>query len=125
LGGGNQLANPTLPLTTEEKKTLRREQIKLSEIHSLNHTMLAKVLSIPADRAKEMKALADFQTVPSIGFQLAYKLVKHLQYFSLDEIKEKDGALLFDLLKKRLGVWTDSCVEDKRLPCRQTGESLA
>ncbi|MEI2357936.1 helix-hairpin-helix domain-containing protein [Mesobacillus zeae] len=28
-------------------------------------------------------------------------------------MRQKDGAVLFDLLEKERGVWTDSCVEDQ------------
>jgi hypothetical protein len=107
------MGNPTLPLTTEEKIKLRKENLKLSEIYTLSHTRLAEILTIPEERAQEITALAEFQSLPSIGHQLAHKLVKELRLFSLIEIRDQDGALLFDLLEKRLGVWTDSCVEDQ------------
>ena len=60
-----------------------------------------------------IKGLADFQHVPSIGYKLAEKLVYNLNIYSLEEIKAKNGAELFDELERRLNVWTDSCVEDR------------
>ncbi|WP_231572536.1 helix-hairpin-helix domain-containing protein [Halobacillus sp. BBL2006] len=57
--------------------------------------------------------MAEFQTVPSIGYKLAEKWVFKLDIFSLSEIKDKNAPQLFDQLVKQLGVWTDSCVEDQ------------
>jgi len=31
----------------------------------------------------------------------------------MDDIRYKEAPVLFDLLEKKLGVWTDSCVEDQ------------
>ncbi|WP_342742102.1 helix-hairpin-helix domain-containing protein [Virgibacillus siamensis] len=74
---------------------------------------MAEILSVPYERAKELKGLAEFQLVPSIGHKLAEKLIYQLQIFSLEEVKDKQGAELLNDLEQRLGVWTDSCVEDQ------------
>jgi hypothetical protein len=34
-------------------------------------------------------------------------------YFSLDELKDKDGAKLTDEYELKKGYWTDPCVEDQ------------
>ncbi|GAA0603838.1 hypothetical protein GCM10009001_21140 [Virgibacillus siamensis] len=107
------MSNPTLPLTLDEKERLRKAKIKISEIHSQSTEQLAEILNASYERTKEMKGLAEFQLVPSIGHKLAEKLVYQLQIFSLEAIKDKHGAELLDELEKRLGVWTDSCVEDQ------------
>ncbi|MDG5786261.1 helix-hairpin-helix domain-containing protein [Evansella sp. AB-P1] len=80
-------SNTKLPLTHEEKSKLRKANV--------------------------LKGLAEFQTVPSVGYKLAEKLVFKLYLFSLSQIKDKNAAQLFDQLEKELGVWTDSCVEDQ------------
>ncbi|MEH7180182.1 helix-hairpin-helix domain-containing protein [Neobacillus vireti] len=104
---------PKLPLTDGEKSKLRKAKVKINEIHTFTREQIALMLDISVDRAKVLKGLADFQSVPSIGSKLSEKLVFELNLFSLSEIKEKDGAKLFDELEQKLGVWTDSCVEDQ------------
>ncbi|RFB14771.1 Pathogenicity locus [Bacillus sp. HNG] len=105
--------NPKLPLTPEEKGKLRKAKVKIGEIHKLSTSQIRQVLDVPEERARMIKGLADFQTVPTVGFELASKLVNNLHIFSLQDIRTKDGATLFDLLELELGVWTDSCVEDQ------------
>ncbi|MGP4074743.1 helix-hairpin-helix domain-containing protein [Halobacillus sp. K22] len=102
-----------LPLTNEEKSKLKKSKIKISEIHTIDTEQIANTLNFPFSKAKVLKGLAEFQTVPSIGYKLAEKLVFKLSILSLSEIKDKNAAELFDQLEKQLGVWTDSCVEDQ------------
>lgn len=102
-----------LPLTNVEKSKLRRAKVKISEIHTFNKEQIAQMLNISVEKARTLKGLADFQNVPSIGYKLAEKLVFKLNIFSISEIQKKNGAELFDELEKKLGVWTDSCVEDQ------------
>jgi len=106
-------SNPKLPLTQNEKAKLRKAKVKISEVHTLSTEQLAQMLNIPDERARTVKGLAEFQTVPSIGYKLAEKLVCRLNIYSLKEIKDKNGADLFDDLEQHLGVWTDGCVEDQ------------
>lgn len=105
--------NPKLLLSVEEKGKLRKAKVKIGDIHTLSTTQLIEILDIPLDNAREIYALAEFQIVPSIGYELSAKLVFRLNIFSLQEIRQKDGAALLDVLEKELGVWTDSCVEDQ------------
>ncbi|WP_088103058.1 helix-hairpin-helix domain-containing protein [Halalkalibacter urbisdiaboli] len=105
--------NIKLPLTHEEKLKLRKAKVKISEIHTLSEKQIVHMLSISLEKAQVLKGLAEFQTVPSIGYKLAEKLVFKLSVFSLSDIKDKNGAQLFDQLEKQLGVWTDGCVEDQ------------
>ncbi|SFB37606.1 Pathogenicity locus [Lentibacillus halodurans] len=106
-------SNTKLPLTNEEKAKLRKSKVKISEIRTFNTEQIANMLYIPLAKAKVLKGLAEFQTVPSIGYKLAEKLVFKLNILSLSEIKDKNAAQLFDQLEKQLGVWIDSCVEDQ------------
>lgn len=105
--------NPKLPLTRYEKTQLRKAKVKMSEIHTYSASEIAHLLHISDEKAKIYKGLADFQTVPSIGHKVAEKLVLDLKIYSLNEIKDKKGADLFDELEQYLGVWTDGCVEDQ------------
>lgn len=100
-----------LPLTDVEKAKLRKAKVKIMELHTFEKEHIAEMLDVSLERAKILKGLADFQRVPSIGFKLAEKLVFQLGIFSLLEVKERNGAKLFDELEQKLGMWTDSCVE--------------
>ncbi|RLL48351.1 Pathogenicity locus [Oceanobacillus piezotolerans] len=106
-------SNPKLPLTDSEKSKLRKAKVKISEIHTYNREEIVVMLDISVERANILKGLADFQSIPSIGSKLAEKLVFELNFFSLEDVKGKDGAKLFDELEQKLGVWSDSCVEDQ------------
>lgn len=72
---------------------------------------LSEIMHCSLEKAKMIKALAEFQTVPSIGPKLA-KLVVNMGIYSLDEIKNEDGAAMTDRLEKQNGYWVDPCVED-------------
>lgn len=106
-------SNPKLELRQNEKAQLRRAKIKISEVHTHGEEKLARILGISDERARTVKALAEFQEVPSIGYELAGKLVHRLGIYSLKELKDKNGAELLNELEQRLGVWTDPCVEDQ------------
>jgi hypothetical protein len=98
-------SNIKLPLTDIEKANLRKNKIKIANVLDFAPDELAILLNATAERAKEIYALAEFQTVPSIGIKLAEDLV-FLGYYSLNELKNKDGAKLTDEyeLKKVIGL---------------------
>ncbi|MGN1402112.1 MAG: helix-hairpin-helix domain-containing protein [Bacillus sp. (in: firmicutes)] len=104
---------PKLPLTVEEKACLRKAKWTLADIHRLDSSLLQEKAGMSGKRAKYVKALAEFQTVPSIGPRLAEKMIHYLNVYSLEDMKDRDGAALFDTLEKEMGVWTDGCVEDQ------------
>ena len=87
--------------------------MKQSEVHLQEIDQLAKLFHSSTERAKSLKGLAEFQTVPSIGYKLADKVVNVLKIYSLNEIQSQNAATLFDRLERQLGVWTDGCVEDQ------------
>jgi Pathogenicity locus len=87
--------NIKLPLTDFEKANLRKNKIKI-----------ANILDFATDE------LAEFQTIPSIGIKFAEDLV-FLGYYSLNELKNKDGAELTDEYERKKGFWIDPCVEDQ------------
>lgn len=73
---------------------------------------LCVTLKVSELRAKELKALSEFQSVPSIGPAFAKDLIK-LGYYELNELKAKDGARLFDKLEELYMERIDPCVEDQ------------
>ncbi|MDQ0218789.1 Pathogenicity locus [Peribacillus cavernae] len=103
-------SSPKLPLTTEERSRLRACKIKLKQIAYMDVSELSQCLQSPK-RAQFLYAMAQFQAVPSIGPKLAH-LVIQLGYYSLEEIKDEDGANLLNNLEQQLGYWEDPCVED-------------
>jgi hypothetical protein len=107
-----KIKTPRLNLTPEERKKLRNAKIKISEILDFAPDELAVILTASPERVKFIFALAAFQTVPSVGIKFAEDLI-FLGYFSLEELKEKDGAKLLEEYERKKGHWTDPCVEDQ------------
>ena len=104
--------NIKLPLTDFEKANLKKNKIKIAGILDFATDELKILLNTTTKRAKEIHALAEFQTVPSIGIKFAEDLV-FLDYYSLNELKNKDGAKLTDEYEQKKGFWIDPCVEDQ------------
>jgi hypothetical protein len=104
--------NIKLPLTEIEKANLRKHKIKIANILDFASDELEVLLNATKERAKEIYALAAFQTVPSIGIKFAEDLV-FLGYYSLNELKQKDGAQLTDEYEQKRGYWVDPCVEEQ------------
>lgn len=105
-------ANIKLPLTDAEKAILRKNKIKIVNVLDFAVDELEVLLQTSSERAKEIYALAEFQTIPSVGIKFAEDLV-FLGYFTLAELKDKDGAMLTDEYEFKKGYWTDPCVEDQ------------
>jgi hypothetical protein len=105
-------ANLKLPLSDLEKAYLRKHKIKMANILDFPVDELEVILNISAERAKEIYALAEFQTVPSVGIKFAEDLV-FLGYYSLNDLKDKNGAKLTDEFELKRGYWVDPCVEDQ------------
>lgn len=103
--------SPKLPLTPEERASLRRNKIKLNEIHSLELEDLAIGLGESLERARYLRGHAIFQTTPSIGPKLAH-LVVSLGFYSFEEIKNETGEGLTNRAEEQYGHWMDPCVED-------------
>lgn len=101
-----------LPLSDIEKAALRKNKIKIAGILHFTVDELEVLLNATTERAREIYALAQFQTVPSVGIKFAEDLV-FLGYYSLEELKEQDGAKLTDDYELKKGYWIDPCVEDQ------------
>ncbi len=101
-----------LDLTDNERKKLRKNKIKLAEILDFSTEKLSERLDIPEIRGKEIRALAAFQQIPSVGIKFAQDLI-FLGYYSLEELKDEEGATLLNAYEKKKGYKTDPCVEDQ------------
>lgn len=104
--------NIKLPLTDIEKANLRKNKVKIANILDFATDELEVLLNATTERTKEIYALAEFQTVPSVGIKFAEDLV-FLGYYTLNELKHKDGAKLTDEYERKKGYWIDPCVEDQ------------
>jgi hypothetical protein len=104
-------STPKLPLTSEERVNLRKCKVQLKEIADLDITELTECLQSSFERAKYLSALAQFQSIPSIGPKMAERVIE-LGFYSLGEIKDEEGAELTNQLEKHFGFWEDPCVED-------------
>ncbi|MFK8102132.1 MAG: helix-hairpin-helix domain-containing protein [Saprospiraceae bacterium] len=105
-------ANIKLKLSDEERKKLRRNKVKIKELVDFAVDEIETILAVPLSRAQEIKALAEFQMVPSIGIKFAEDLL-FLGYHSLEELQAQDGAKLVEAYELKKGYWIDSCVEDQ------------
>ncbi|ASK61817.1 Pathogenicity locus [Virgibacillus phasianinus] len=103
--------SPKLPLTPEERSSLRAAKIKLCEITQLDVHNLANALNASLNRAEYLHGLAIFQSIPSIGPKLAH-LVIDLGYYSFDAVKYESGEELTNRAEENYGYWMDPCVED-------------
>ncbi|MFM7852376.1 MAG: helix-hairpin-helix domain-containing protein, partial [Flammeovirgaceae bacterium] len=94
----------------------RTNKVKLSEIHRHSVANLQAMLGISKIRAMEIKALSEFQTIPSVGIRFAQDLIS-LGFYSIQELKGKDPAKVIDRLERQVGAWIDPCVEDQMRLC--------
>ncbi len=101
-----------LTLTDAEKQKLRLNKLKIADILNFAADELVVLLEVSFERAAEIHALAEFQTIPSIGIRFAEDLV-FLGCYSIQELKESGGAALFDAYELKKGYATDPCVEDQ------------
>ncbi|MCK5402157.1 MAG: helix-hairpin-helix domain-containing protein [Flavobacteriaceae bacterium] len=105
-------SNIKLELSDSERKNLRVNKIKKSEILEFASDELEVILNVSEARAKEIYALADFQRISSIGIEFAKDLI-FLGYHNIEELNGKSGADLTDQYEKKKGYKTDPCVEDQ------------
>lgn len=104
--------NVKLNLTEAERKSLRKNKVKIAELTSYAPDEAEVLLNTSKERVKELFALAEFQQIPSIGIKFAEDLV-FLGYHSISDLKGQSGAGLVDAYEQKKGYWIDSCVEDQ------------
>lgn len=63
--------NIKLPLNDFEKASLKKNKVKIADIPDYAPDELEVLLNSTPERAKEIYALAEFQTIPSIGLKFA------------------------------------------------------
>ena len=98
-------------LTTAEKESLKLRKINQKMLQDYAIDEIAALLNASPERSKELQALAEFQSIPSLGINFAKELISQ-GYYSLEELKGKSAVELFDAFERHCGAWADPCVED-------------
>ncbi|SDE01833.1 Pathogenicity locus [Mucilaginibacter pineti] len=98
-------------LTETEKQSLKARKISHKLLQDYAPDEIATVLNASPQRAKELQALAEFQSIPSLGINFAEELIGQ-GYYSLEQLKGKSAVELFDAFERHCGAWADPCVED-------------
>ena len=105
-------SNIKLNLSERERKALRTREIRISDIPEYAADELQGLLGLSEERARELRALADFQRIPSIGIAFARDLY-FMGFDDVNALKGKDGASLTDAYERKKAYRTDPCVEDQ------------
>lgn len=106
------MKNIDLQLTANEKAILRTKDITRKVLLGYATDEIITALEAHGNRARQLQALIEFQRIPSIGIMFARDLMR-AGYYSLDSLKHRPGAELFDEFEKMNGYHTAPCVEDQ------------
>ena len=101
-----------LKLTANEKAQLKKAGVKASRLGDYAVDELGALLNVSDDRAKAISGHLIFQSLPSVGPKFAQDLID-MGYYSLDQLKARDGADLLNEHERFVGYQTDPCVEDQ------------
>lgn len=101
-----------LHLSADEKALLRKSDVKINQLKDYAPDEISAILHSSAQRANEICALMEFQSCPSIGPKFARDLID-MGYYSINQLKDKDGAELLNDHERLIGTKTDPCVEDQ------------
>ncbi|NEU07002.1 Pathogenicity locus [Flavihumibacter sp. R14] len=100
-----------LDLTPAEKKTLKLKKVAIKDLVNYAPDELVQLVGAGGVRKKEIRALMEFQSIPSLGYNFARELIEQ-GYYSLEQLRGKDAVALFDAYEKHCNAWADPCVED-------------
>lgn len=103
--------NIDFELTAVEKQQLRERKVTLKALQDYAPDEIAAMLEASPERTRELAALAEFQSIPSLGIGFAKELIDQ-GYYALEQLKGKSAVELFDAYEKHCGCWADPCVED-------------
>lgn len=101
----------TYELSPEEKLILKQKGVSQKMLRGYAPDEIAALLNASPERTKELSALTEFQSIPSLGIGFAKELISQ-GYYSLEQLKGKSAVELFDAYEKHSGCWADPCVED-------------
>jgi hypothetical protein len=98
-------------LTTAEKQTLKIKKVNQKMLQDYAPDEIAALLTASPERTKEIHALSEFQSIPSLGIGFAKELMAQ-GYCALEQLKGKTAVELFDAYEQHCQAWADPCVED-------------
>jgi len=98
-------------LTPVEKQALKTRKVSLKMLQDYAPDEIAALLGSSPQRARELNALAEFQSIPSLGINFAEELISQ-GYYTLEQFKGKSAVELFDAFERHCGTRADPCVED-------------
>jgi hypothetical protein len=98
-------------LTTAEKQILKTKKINQKQLQDYAPDEICTLLEASPQRGKELNALSEFQSIPSLGINFAEELISQ-GYYTLGQLKGKSAVELFDAFEKHSNAWADPCVED-------------
>jgi hypothetical protein len=101
-----------LDLLPAERAQLRKSGVKIGELRDYAPDEICALMHISEQRGKELSASIQFQSIPSIGPKFAADLIE-MGYYTLQQLKDKQGHELLDAHERLIGAWTDPCVEDQ------------
>jgi hypothetical protein len=101
----------TYELSREEKLLLKQQGVSQKMLCDYAPDEIAAMLNAWPERTRELNALNEFQSIPSLGVGFAKELIAQ-GYYSLEQLKGKSAVELFDAYEKHCGCWADPCVED-------------
>lgn len=100
-----------LQLTAPEKQLLKEQKISIKSLTDYAPDEIASILKADIRRAREINALIEFQSIPSLGIGFALELIDQ-GYYSLQQLQGKTAVELFDAYEQHCRAWADPCVED-------------
>jgi len=98
-------------LNAGEKQILKSKKVSLKMLQDYAPDEIAALLNSSPERSRELSALAEFQSIPSLGINFAEELISQ-GYYSLDELRGKNAVELFNAFERYCGTRPDPCVED-------------
>jgi hypothetical protein len=98
-------------LTTAEKQILKIKKVNQKMLQDYAPDEIAALLTASPERTKEIRALTEFQSIPSLGIGFAKELMAQ-GYYALNQLKGKTAVELFDAYEQHCQAWADPCVED-------------
>jgi hypothetical protein len=98
-------------LTVAEKQALKSQKVSQKLLQDYAPDEIANLLGASPQRTKELNALAEFQSIHSLGINFAEELISQ-GYYTLEQLKGKSAVELFDAFEQHTGAWADPCVED-------------
>ena len=100
-----------LNMLPEERAALRRHGLRVASLTGSDPQALAALCALPLARCRYLVAMADFQTLASVGPAAAQDLWD-LGCRSLHDLADRDPVDMYHDLSLRMGIELDPCVED-------------